>query len=505
MPNETELKLRIAPEHANDFTQLSLLQTATRYEPKNLYNTYFDTPEHDFLRAKIALRVRHIGEKRIQTLKTAGKSCGGLHQRQEWETEIDSNTPNYELLPKKALPNWCQQPEKLQTIQPIFTTDFKRTQWDVSFDDGSLVEIVLDQGEIKTDDNRLPLHEVELELKSGSIVKLYQLALDCLQSIPLTLENHSKAARGYGLHHSQPLRHYKAANPELDIDLTAEQGFEQICWHCISHLQANEDVVLYGDNIEGVHQMRVALRRLRSAFSLFKPLIPAETNKWLRDEIKWFNDILGVARDWDVFALTLQTAQNINTYQPQLLDPVIEKVAMLQKQTYIQVREAIRSVRYTRLLLNLGQWLTAQAWRNKADKKMLSKLEQPIQAFTSNSLQKQYMRICKKGKYLTKLEPEARHEIRIIVKKLGYGTRFFTDLYPNHTTKPFIKALSSLQDNLGILNDVSVSESLIAQLELSDEHPARHFLAGWYAHLYHTHFTDITAIWDNFIRQERFW
>jgi len=505
MPNETELKLRIAPEHASDFAQLPSLKAATQYEPKSLYNTYFDTPKHDFLQARIGLRVRHIEDKRIQTLKTAGTSYGGLHQRQEWETEISSDTPDYSVLPKKVLPKWCRQQDKLKSIQPVFTTDFTRTQWDVSFDDGSLVEVVLDQGEVRTKEHRLPLNEVELELKAGSPLKLYQLALDFQKSIPLTLENHSKAARGYGLHHSQPLQYHKASRLNLAVDLNAEQGFEQICWHCIAHLQANEDMVLYGQDIEGVHQMRVALRRLRSAFSLYKGLVPAETNKWLRDEIKWINDVLGVARDWDVFELTLKDAQAVSPHQPEVLNTVLEKVNVLQKQAYIDVREAVRSPRYTCLLLTLGQWLTAKAWQESIDKKMCSKLDHPIQAFTSTVLQKQYDRIYKKGRYLTKLVPEARHEVRIMVKKLGYGVRFFSELYPSRTTKPFIKALSSLQDGLGILNDVSVAEQLIAQLALSDDEPARHFLAGWYAHLYQTHLTDIADVWDNFTKQEIFW
>lgn len=502
MPNEIELKLRIAPEHISDFMKLPLLQTAKQYESKNLYNTYFDTPEHDFLQAKIGLRVRHIGDKRIQTLKTSGTSYGGLHQRKEWEMTIEGDTPNYAALPQKSLPKWFRNKDKLDSICPVFTTDFTRTQWDVSFDDGSLVEVVLDQGEVRTQDNRLPLNEVELELKAGSPVKLYELALAFQQTIPLTLENHSKAARGYGLHYSQPLQYHKADKVGLQIDLTAEQGFEQICWHCIAHLQANEDMVLYGQDIEGVHQMRVALRRLRSALSLYKPLIPAKTHKWLRDEVKWMSDVLGVARDWDVFALTLQTIRK--HYQPALFDTTLEKVQALQKQAYIDVREAMRSPRYTCLLLNIGQWLTAQTWRENADKKYCAKLEQPIQAFTSKVLQKQYEQVCKKGRNITKLEPEARHEVRIMVKKLAYGIRFFSELYPNRTTKPFIKSLSVLQDNLGILNDISVSEQLIAQLALADE-PVRYFLAGWYAHLYQTHLTDIADDWDNFAKQDIFW
>ncbi|WP_353571582.1 CHAD domain-containing protein [Candidatus Albibeggiatoa sp. nov. BB20] len=505
MPNETELKLRIAPEHASDFAQLPSLQAATQYEPKSLYNTYFDTPEHDFLQARIGLRVRHIGDKRIQTLKTAGTSCGGLHQRQEWETTIDSDTPNYSVLPQKILPKWCRDKEQRQSIQPVFATDFTRTQWDVSFDDGSLVEVVLDQGEVRANEHRLPLNEVELELKAGSPVKLYQLALDFQQSIPLTLENHSKAARGYGLHHSQPLQYHKAGKLGLKVDLTAEQSFEQICWHCTAHLQANEDMVLYGRDVEGVHQMRIALRRLRSAFSLYKTLLPANTNKWLRDEIKWISNVLGVARDWDVFALTLQTAQKVNSHQPEQLNPILKKVRALQKHAYINVREAMRSPRYTCLLLTLGQWLTAQTWRENANKKICSKLEQPIQAFTSKTLQKQYERICKKGKNLEKLEPEAQHKMRIMVKKLSCGLRFFAELYPNRTTKPFMKALSSLQNSLGILNDISASGLLIAQLELADNEPTRHFLAGWYAHLYQTHLTNIANEWDNFTKQETFW
>ncbi|EDN67294.1 Adenylate cyclase [Beggiatoa sp. PS] len=432
MATETELKLYIAPEDAEKFMQHPLLQQAnSRQAPLKLYNTYFDTPEHTLLQHGVGLRVRQIGKKRIQTLKTADEGLGGLHQRQEWENEISGDKPNYNQFPKKALPKWCADKKNLQKIKPLFTTDFSRTIWDLILDDGTQIEVALDKGEIKTETHSCPLSEVELELKSGSPDKLYQVALTLQNDLPLIIENKSKAARGYALHQFNPPEFHKAGTVKLTANMTTEQAFFHIVWHCLGHLQANEDVVLYGENIEGVHQMRVALRRLRSCLTLYQSLIPKETTKQFRQEVKWITDVLGVARDWDVFALTLQDIQSQDNYS-QLID-LQAQVADFQKNAYVEVRNALRSPRYSRLLLLLGRWLTQRRWRKKLNAVALKKLEIPIKNFANQVLDSHYQSVKTQGENFVSLNPEQLHQLRISIKKLGYGVRFLSNFIQNHS------------------------------------------------------------------------
>ncbi len=499
MSIETELKLYIAPENTEKFVQHPLLQLPT--DTQHLYNTYFDTPKHDLLQHGVGLRVRHIGDKRLQTLKTAGTGLGGLHKRQEWEMEISSDMPDYALFPPDALPSLCA--EKREKIKPIFATDFVRTTWYLKLEDGSEIEVALDQGEIKTQTSSIPLSEIELELKSGSPNKLYEIALTLLDVIPLLIENKSKAERGYALDNAKPLTYHKAGAVKLSPNMTTEQAFLHIIWHCIGHLQINEDMVLYGDDIEGVHQMRVALRRLRSCLSLHEKLINPKKQAKLLDELKWITNILGVARDWDVFALSLQKIQSCD--KNALLKDLQTKVAYFQGSAYVNVRETLRSPRYSRMLLKLSHWLTQRSWRKKLGAANLQKLDNPVKDFASQILEKHHQRVCHEGENFAQLNLNQLHDLRIFIKKMAYGSRFFAELYPQKLARPYTKSLSYLQDELGIINDGNVANDLVNQAALSETAPARHFLNGWYAHQQVTHLARLEKVWQAFLEQEIFW
>lgn len=510
MPIETELKLYIAPEDTDKFVQHPLLQSVSKKASQHLHSTYFDTPEYTLLQQGVGLRVRRIGDRRVQTIKTAGKGLGGLHQRQEWETDITGDMPDYNKFPEEALPDWCADQKNLSKINALFTTEFMRTTWQL-LSDGNEVEVALDQGEIKTSTARHTLNEVELELKSGTPDHLYQIALILHDALPLRIENKSKAALGYALYKPEQLQLYKAGAVDLNSEMTAEQAFIHILWHCVRHLQANEEMVLHGSDIEGVHQMRVALRRLRSCLSLYKPLIPKKTYANLREDIKWITGVLGVARDWDVFTLSLQEihSQNNNSSLSAPLQEDLEKlqkqVAELQARAYVNVRDALRSPRYTRLLLLLGQWLIQQSWRQQLKTKVLHRLDSPVSEFANQILESHYQHVCQQGTHLTQLNPEQLHRLRISIKKMAYGTRFFTALYPHELVRPYAKNLSHLQDKLGIINDGNVASDLLNQAGLDENTPIRHFLNGWYTHQHITHLAGLDSTWQVFLEQKIFW
>lgn len=499
---ETELKLHIFPENIEKFLQHPLLQTAIHHPAKRLYNTYFDTMDGQLLQKNIGLRIRRVNNKRLQTIKTAGSGLGGLHQRQEWEVEVEGDTPNYQQFPQEILTELLDK-KTFEQIRPLFTTDFSRSCWNLHSEDGTMIEIALDQGQVTDGNKSIPISEVELELKSGTADKLYQIALILQDSVPLIIDNQSKAAKGYALRWPMLPKIYKAAKIELESTMTAEQVFTTIFWHELKHLQENEEVVLAASDIEGVHQMRVALRRLRACLSLYQPLISKKTSALFREEMRWFAHELGIARDWDVFGLAL-TQINQQTHYPLLTD-LQRQVSELQQQSYTHLRSLLRSPRYSRLLLLLGEWLTRQGWRSHFQPRLMERLEQPAKEFADVMLQQRYLRLCEQGKNLTQLTAEQRHAFRIAVKKISYGMRFFASLYPLQPTQDYIKVLSQLQDELGLLNDSVVAIRLLQQLGLKSEIPARCFLEGWYAHQQAVHLEKLAETWQRLLIQQIFW
>lgn len=194
MSTEIELKLRIATQDIERFKKHQLFQDVT---PKiiHLQATYFDTSDQRLKKSKVALRIREENGVLIQAIKTAGQSSGGLHQRREWEFEVAYNSPDLTQLPDEVKDLFQHQ-----TLEAVFTTEFKRTQWLIKDEEDSLIEVCLDEGDICCGKLKEPISEIELELKRGDIATIYKIASKLQSIIPLIPENKSKAARGYQLY-----------------------------------------------------------------------------------------------------------------------------------------------------------------------------------------------------------------------------------------------------------------------------------------------------------------
>jgi len=505
MPTETELKLTLPVAAVAAFLQHPIIQAAENdKQNQRLYNCYFDTPDNALAAEKIALRIRHNGETKIQTVKTAGKIVGGIYQRKEWEDEVDSDSPDYSKIPKKVLTQWRKAGIKLKTIEEAFITDFTRSTWDYTHIDNSHIEIALDQGVIHNKYGQVDISEIELELKSGTISALYETALQLLEELPLMVDSRSKAARGYRLNPEMPIQYYKAAPTQLNTAMNAEQAFSTIVSRCLTHLQMNEEMVLYGNDIEGVHQMRVALRRLRSCLTLYKSVIPRKAHAELNEKIKYIANCLGEARDWDVFRENLMLMQQHIPNNDALIQ-LDKHISVLQADAYVKVRTLLRSSSYTQLILELGLWISTQAWQSSLSKQAKKTLRAPAKKLANTLLQKQYQRVINYAAGHENFTDEQRHELRILIKKMGYGSKFFAELYPRKKVRPYTKTLSALQDELGVLNDVSVAADLLQQAGIDKEAAAHQIFTGWYAHQHLTHLSHFDAVWHAWIAHPTFW
>ncbi len=193
MAIELELKLALPADMHDDFRALDLLAGSIENR-QALTNTYFDTPDLQLRQARIALRIRRQGDRIIQTLKTSGSSHGGLHDRQEWEWDLPEAALNLDLV-QKQLPHlevdWSQ-------VSTLFDTNFERDSWMIETVNSS-IELVLDNGHVKHEDQTDAISEIELELKEGDASELFVVAEIMADSLPLRISQISKAARGYRL------------------------------------------------------------------------------------------------------------------------------------------------------------------------------------------------------------------------------------------------------------------------------------------------------------------
>lgn len=222
MGSETELKLGLLPEHSESVPSLPMLEQLACATPdrRTLNNIYYDTPDHDLRRARVALRIRRDGELFIQTLKSAGSGQAGLSVRSEWEWDRAEPTLDLQVL-SEHLPPSLRDESLLSALKPVFETNFERSLWWLGGEDEEgawRVEVALDRGEIRAGEQRMPLYELELELKSGTPDALFHLALEIARQLPVQVRDVSKAQRGYqlaGVETSRP-----SVNPVFNGDAT---------------------------------------------------------------------------------------------------------------------------------------------------------------------------------------------------------------------------------------------------------------------------------------------
>jgi len=283
--------------------------------PSRLISTYYDTPDLALKRRGLSLRVREQGGRFIQTVKTTNPGGIDILKRGEWEDELAEARPDpYAAQSGEHLPEGISG-----DLQPLFATDVTRTTFAIKPASATRIEAAIDQGEIRAAGNGgiEPISEVELELKSGEPAALYDVALQLLDVAAIRIEPRSKSERGYRLGDETAATPsvVHAAPVALDPVMTVEAALQEIGRACLTHLLHNETAAL-AMNPEGVHQMRVAVRRIRSAISGFKKLLPAADRRRVSGKLTWLVDILGRARNLDVFATLAPAAQTQQTLRP---------------------------------------------------------------------------------------------------------------------------------------------------------------------------------------------
>ncbi len=466
---EIELKLLLAPTDVAAFRRLALLRQFTTETPHSdkLCSTYFDTREFHLKAQSMELRVRRAGAVWVETLKAGGQSSAGLYQRHEWEARVDGPQPDLAALAVLvgAGSKWHKvltKPALAKGLAPIFDSVFRRTVWPLRLPHGALVELALDQGELRQGDLREPISEVELELKAGDPAALFDFGLQLQAKVALRVGNLSKSARGYALCAPQPMSAVTASSLELASDITVEQGFRAIVGNCVTQMQANEPGIMGSNDPESAHQMRIGMRRLHSALRLFDKWVPFP--EALQGELDWLTGALGAARDADVLAdnTLVKVAQSCSKEAE--LSPLKEVASTIARVKRRQAQTSVGSVRYSRLMLGIVAWLQSSRWHESLNESRREALAAPLDKRAAKILVQRHQKLLESAKGLKDGSPEELHRMRIAAKKARYAMEFFQGRHPTRRVERYINALTALQDALGWLNDAAVAEGLLRQI-----------------------------------------
>lgn len=447
-PEETELKFLCEPADIE-----AVLSAAPEGEDGSveLAAIYFDTPDRRLRDLGAGLRIRQEPQGRRQTLK-AGK---GL-RRQEHEIAVDSDQPDVSHAPLRDLLG----DDQVARLEPLFAVHVRRRLRTLVWEDAQ-IELALDEGEILAGGRRSSLCEVELELKAGHPSALFSLARRLFEAAPLYLSFETKADQGFILvEGDEDSRRHASAG--LNPEMSAAAAFQAIARAALAQIGANGLILRRGgDSPEAVHQLRVAVRRLRSAMSTFGELVAGDALDILKAELKWLAGACDEARNLDVFLE--------ETYRPAAQgDAAIHGLADLGQaleaargKAHARARGAAASTRFRDLLLELHAWIEAGDWLDHLAADGGSATDFAVQALTARR-----RKLAKRGRGLMELSDGERHQVRIQAKKLRYAAEAFRPLLKDKAARRLIKKTKGLQAALGALNDGATAEALLTSLAL---------------------------------------
>jgi len=472
---ETELKFALSSGARERIerrlgTQPAERATKTRHDR----SVYFDTSDLALKHAGYTLRVRHRSDSNgfVQTVKSRGN--GGL-QRDEWEWPIAGERPELTYLSEvPGLPSTLRRADL--ALEPVFETDVDREVEVVEPDDGARVEVAFDHGIIASGARSEPLSELELELKEGAAGSLLRLGLDFLRDAPLILMSESKADRGYHLYDGSRPQAIKAPPVELDANADMRSAFRALLASALDHLMANQPAAIRGEQVEGVHQMRVAIRRLRSLLMLFEPCLEPCTASRFEAELKRLGQVLGTARDWDVFVTETLQAITDDGADRHWIGMLRDRAGEKRHAAHQAATKAVLEPEFARFVLALSAWSRCGdvAFHDGAGDRPLAKL-------APDMLGRLASKALKRAAEAQSDDPESLHALRKSTKKLRYGIEYLRGLYGDGA-KPYQKSCDRLQKRLGHINDLETALRLAAELTeqgRTDLAPALGLLAHW--------------------------
>jgi inorganic triphosphatase YgiF len=464
-PREIELKLDVPIPSLPRLSRSSLFKgkAASARKPASRVSVYFDTKKLKLHNNSLSLRVRRIGSRRVQTIKKENGASAGLFDRNEWEHEIGAKQHDLDAAGDTALAPLVSN--KLRRgLRPVFATRVHRKVVQIRSGD-SEVELSIDRGKIEAGRKSSPLCELELELKQGDAADLFKLAKALAEEVPVQLAVRSKAERGYALLTTEKSAVVKATPIAIAPDNDVQSAFQAIAKACLYQLVANQPLMLDGDP-DGLHQMRVSLRRLRAAISLFSDMLANMQTDGLKAELKWITGELGPARELDIF-LRRVVKPAAEPHRPGV-SVIGRELRQRLEDAVARARGAVESSRFRSLVLDTAGWIEAGDWTRDPDEVGCALRERPIADVAAGELRRRWKKIVKQGKRLDKLGPQRRHRLRIRTKKLRYATEFFAGVFPAKKSKrrrqKFAESLEKLQDSLGDLNDIAVHEELSERL-----------------------------------------
>lgn len=471
MSKEIELKLAFPREALASVLAHPRLAAARRLGPTQiLINTYFDTPDLALSAQRIALRTRRAGDAWLQTVKCAAESVGGLSSRPEWESAYAGQ---FDFSAIDAAPVRAELEARRDALVPLFSTDFERDTLELEPRSGVRILLMIDRGSIAAAGREEPISELELELAEGGADDLLALAIELSASLPLLPYDPSKAARGYRLFHGQTLTAQRATTTVPAAGLPARAALRAAALPLLAAWAANLHGALGADDPEFIHQLRVTLGKLRLLERIFRPVLPEGFAGAGNHVLQAQRSACARLRELQVMhsgILAAPLAEDSDAYLPPLRAHAAQACT-----------EALAATRATLAAPGAGTPIL-KLYRDLLS--LQTTPDEPVVEAISGPTLRQLRRRARKrlAKACACTEAPRLHALRIAIKQLRLACELFGTVHGKPARRA-AKALASLQEALGQLNDLSEAMPRLGAWTRDDPAlagPAA-FVAGWHA------------------------
>lgn len=413
-----------------------------RLRPETIRQIWFDTPGRALRSASLALRVESDSRgMRQHATRWPGDSPLAP------EVELAGMTPDATRLPERfhRAMNRRRAGGALVTVfeRVVERRRFARAR------ERSLVEVTMDSGEAIAGDARVPAREIRFALSRGRAADVFAIARVFEVRAPMRLEFASLAERGFRLGDGVWGRPAVKIVAPIRPRMNTAEAFVAIARACLAQFALNLPTLGESDDIETVHQARVAIRRLRSAISLFAPMLEGEARARLRDELKWLFGHLGAARDLDVLRESLLAAGAGET---------LAELDVARRRAYATLIDVRDSRRLATLLLDLAEWVEVGSWRRERDPARTRARGISIAKFAARRLGKRRKSFLSLAERFADLNEIDLHALRLETKKIRYMSEFLGPLTRGEKARRryqgCIAAFARLQDTLGEVHDI---------------------------------------------------
>ena len=468
---EVELKLSFPAQQVDLIHNHPLIAGGVlQGEPETLESTYFDTPGLDLNGDRIALRVRQTAQGKVQTVKCAAKSVGGLSSRPEWEQAF-SGTFDFSGVEDETVRRALESLR--ERLIPVFSTVFRRETRQLAPRPGVRVLVMIDSGQVITAGAVAPISELELELAAGDAEDLRDIAIELAASLPLIPFDQSKAERGYRMFRGEALRPLKAGRTSVRPEMTPAEAFQVLADQGLQCWQANLHGALASTDPEFVHQFRVALRRLNTMMCVFEPVLPAAFLDTWSTSLKSLAAVTGELRDLDVMRETILLPMQGQGDSPDH-EALVSKAVGACDDARGAANTAIDELTNGLPLLRFARDMASLP---------VGASNKTVTRFAEKRLARMHRRAVKRL-HAARHHPVAAtaHRLRISFKHLRYSCEFFASLFDEAAMLRYAKRIAGLQDDLGFINDLHVALSRLGEWSARDEAlvEVRDYIAAWY-------------------------